>query len=181
MRNVPGICLVLCSVVAGPLSAQSADDQASSPARVRLTPLAPRSRPLIGVPVAMGADTVRLVLHGTTDTVGIPTETLRGIEEYRGRRSSWDRGALIGALVLGLGGAIAVPVFNEAIGEGSATNSTEAIAVGLVGGAVTGGLLGAGIGAMFSRERWSARPLVGVRRVAARDRVDLGVGLEWAF
>ena len=179
MKAIPAICIMLCAV--GPLPAQTTDNGAQNPARVRLLLLAPGSRPLIGVPVTMRADTVRLVLQGTTDTVGVATQALRGIEESRGRRSSWDRGAMIGALVLGIGGAIAVPAFNEAIGDGTATNGGEAVALGLVGGAVTGGLLGAGIGAMFSRERWSARPIVGVRRAAARDRVDLGVALGLAF
>ena len=181
MPNFPRLCLILC-VAASPLSAQIDEVATRNLARVRLLPLSADSRSLVGVPVSVSADTIQLILNGTTDTIDVAMKTLRGIEEFRGRRSNWDRGALIGGIVLGIGGAIAAPLISAAMYDGGGVpGDGELVPLGFAAGALAGGVLGAGIGALSSRERWSARPIVGVRRGAARDRVDLGLGLAFTF
>lgn len=180
MSILPLAGVIVCAM-AGPLSAQADGNPAPIAAPIRVTTTGPAARSLVGVPVRSSADTIRIVLSGRADTVALPATSIRRIEELRGRRSNWDRGALAGALVLGVAGAIAAPLISDAMDDSRTSVGAEAIGVGFAGGALAGAVIGAGVGALSTRDRWSARPLGGVRRVGTRDRVRVGVAMAVAF
>jgi hypothetical protein len=172
---------LIASAVAAPLSAQTDVKSAPYATPIRVTTRGLDARALIGIPIRLDEDTIRLVLRGTGDTLTVASASLSQVEELRGRRSNWDRGALAGALALGVAGAIAAPLIVDAIDDGPGSADAEAIGVGFAGGALAGGIIGAGIGALSTRERWSARPHVGIRRVGARDRKHVGISLAITF
>ena len=175
MPKLASACLLLCGAISSPLSAQSSDAAGPDADLIRLTSRSEGATRLTGVPVSIGSDTIRLVLTGGTDTLAVATSTLRRVDEMRGRRSNFDRGALFGAATLGIAGAIIAPLFNEAIGDGPSSNQMAAVGAGFVAGAASGALIGAAIGALSSRDRWSGHPSF-VAAVAPTER-GLGLGL----
>ena len=181
MPKLASACLLLCGAISGPLSAQMSDAAGRDANVIRLTSLSEGATKLIGVPVSIGSDTIRLVLTGATDTLAVATSTLRRVDEMQGRRSNFDRGALIGAATLGIAGAIIAPLFNEAMGDGPSSNQMAAVGAGFVAGAASGALMGAAIGALSSRDRWSGHPSF-VARVRPTGRgvgLGLAMGLEF--
>lgn len=175
MRTLPGFIAMSCAILALSVSAQIASAQRGPVRSIRLIPLDRDAKSLVGAPVSFGPDTVTLVVRGRMDTLKVAVGSLRGIDESRGRRSNWDRGALIGGLMLGITGAIATPLVAEAFGEGE-SQVTEAIGLGFGAGAVAGAVLGAGIGALSSRDSWTARPLVSLRPA---DQGGMSLGLSF--
>jgi hypothetical protein len=174
--------LIAAATLESPLTAQvSGNEDTVAVARVRLNPVGPHARRLVGDVVSFGADTIHLVLRGAADTTHVATASLRRIEEFQGRRSNLGRGALIGAMTLGLAGAIVTPLIVDAIGEGAASNQMEAVGLGLAGGAVAGGLVGAAIGALTSRDRWAERPVLNVRAAPTPAGIDVGLAMRLSF
>lgn len=180
MIRSPVLTLIAVTMLASPLAAQSSSD-ANSATRVRLTPVSSHAKKLVGDAVSIGADTIHIVLKGATDTIKVATASLRRIDEFQGRRSNFGRGALIGAITLGIAGAIITPTAIAAIGDGPSTNQLEAVGVGFAGGALAGALVGAAIGAMTSRERWSECRSLYVRVAPTSTGMELGVAAHLSF
>jgi len=84
----------------------------------------------------------------------IPQEIVALFEESAGRKSSAGRGALLGFLIGGVGGVAFGIYFEES--EGVSNNERGLYPVGFgLGGALVGCGVGALVGAMIKRERWS--------------------------
>lgn len=181
MSKLASAWFLLCGAISSPLSAQVADAASPDANLIRLTSLTTGTGKVTGAPVSIGADTIRLVLQGATDTIAIATSALRRIDELQGRRSNFDRGALIGALTLGLAGAIMAPVYNEAMSEGRSSNQMAAVGVGFVAGAASGALIGAAIGALSSRDRWSRHPSFAARVAPTERGLGLGLAMRLGF
>jgi hypothetical protein len=182
MPNIASATLLLCAAIASPLSAQMVAATGPSASRIRLISRHSDTRTLTGTAVFVGLDTIRLVIKGATDTIAVATSTLRRVEQVRGRRSNVDRGAVIGAITLGIAGAIAAPLITEAMGDGpSQTDEMEVIGIGLLGGGISGAIIGAGIGALSTRDRWSAHPSFVARVVPTPTGMDLGLAMRLGF
>jgi hypothetical protein len=90
------------------------------------------------------------------DPVTIATATVRRVEISRSRSSrgaGFRRGALRGAIIMGVLGAISLGLQHDSVGEDGAT-ATEAVLLGAWSGGLFGGLIGGGIGAARAGDRW---------------------------
>ena len=182
MSRLTSAYLLLGLMISSPLSAQTGDAVGPGAIRIRLTSLGSDVKRLTGVPVSVGSDTIRLVLEGAIDTIAVATSTLRRVDEVRGRRSNFDRGAVIGAMTLGIAGAIAAPLLAASLADGPGqTHETEAIGVGLLAGTVSGAIIGAGIGALSSRERWSEHRSFVARVAPIPTGLEVGLAMRLGF
>lgn len=144
--------------------------------RIRVTTRAP-SR-MTGTLIDIGGDSLRLVV-GKRDTVGVPLSAVTRLEESRGRRANYTKGALIGGgmgLALGLGvGALADGLRNLGCESATCDNPSHlggALAIGGLAGAGVGAGVGALLAGVFQKERW--QPVV-------RPGGALGVGVRLRF
>ena len=144
-------------------------------ARIRVTTSAP-SRRVTGTLIDVGGDSLRLAV-GKRDTVGVPHSAVTRLEESRGRRANYTKGALIGGgvgLALGLGGGLLAD-FGQSLGCESTSctsNLGEALAIGGLAGAGVGAGVGALLAGAFPKERW--QPVV-------RPGGSVGLGLRLRF
>jgi hypothetical protein len=151
----PLMCLVVLAMLSGlatPVSAQSslpiAVDQ-----RVRVWTAAAEAT--TGRVVAATAETVQIAPEGG-EPVTVAVKTVRRVEISRGRTSrgaGFKKGAIRGAIIMGVLGAILNSLQHEQIGEDGAT-VTEAALLGLWSGGLFGGLIGGGIGAARAGDKW---------------------------
>lgn len=126
-----------------------------------------------GLRIAVSADSV----------VEVPAATLERLEQSMGRRGHAVRGGLIGAgvgLAVGLAGFAAVTSqSNVRCTEDLDCGAWAVIAGG--GGAVVGGLIGLGVGALWKTEHWAEAPVsrLTVTPIVGVDRA--GLALRVAF
>lgn len=175
MFRLSTACLLLYAFAVGSLAAQQTKE---AQPRIRVTPFGPESKRIVGMPVSLGADTVRLVLAGATDTISIARVWIRRLEERSGRRSNLGRGAAIGAVVGGVLGGTAMVIYSTTGEDGGGQLEALATSLSIAGGAAIGALLGGGVGLLSSHERWRLIPTVAPSRgpvaflVGARVRVS---------
>jgi len=148
-------------------SAQGQDNTSASPvlavgSRVRITSTATPGRTR-GMVQALDESVVTLATD--TGVIKMPLTSITALDVSLGRKRNWLKGAaigLVGGLILGS----LTPLAERDVLNGSdGTTRGEAIA----GGAFTGVLFGAGIGAVIRTERWSK-----VTLSAAQPRVQNG-------
>ncbi len=162
--------------------------------RVRVT--APDLRRREGTVQLLTTDSLVLVVRGawpvqwlTTDglvvrnRLAIPLASVTRLEVSRGRKSRVGRGAGIGLLGGGLLGLTissgVLPRNGGCRGAGFVEPPREVcVALGTVGGAVVGTLLGVVVGAMASTDKWKAVPLL---RVAPQRDGRFGLGASVRF
>ncbi len=150
-RMASVVVLAVLSGLAPPASAQSslpiAVDQ-----RARLWTDAADA--VTGRVTAVTPATVQLLVDGREVTVATPS--VRRAEISRGqstRGAGFRKGAIRGAIIMGVLGAILNPLHRDEIGDDGAT-VVEAALLGAWSGALFGGLIGGGIGAARAGERW---------------------------
>jgi len=151
----PGLWLVALAVLCGlppSASAQSglpiAVDQ-----RVRLWTDAADA--VTGRVTAVTPTTVHVAPEGR-EAVTVATSTVRRIESSRSRTSrgaGFRKGAIRGAIIMGVLGAISLGLQHDDVGEDGATVS-EAVLLGVWSGGLFGGLIGGAIGAARSGDQW---------------------------
>ena len=136
--------------------------------RVRVTAIAveenrryvDRTQRYVGTLVALAGDSLVLATDGTTTTWRMPSVTR--LDVYRGRKSAWLKGMIIGAGVAGAASFAFWAWFLEGLSETDGTGDngeTWAIVGGLsLAWAAGGALLGAGIGAQIRSDRWEEVP-----------------------
>jgi hypothetical protein len=157
MRHSSLICLIL-TLTAAELSAQTS--HARGPVRIRLAPANSDWKPMIGVSVSIGADTILLVLDGSKDTVKVLTAGLARIERSTPGRSNVARGMLIGGLIGGAaGGATGYALGSSDTGD-EGTVAPYMISGGIGVGALLGSIVGAIRSARSPHERWDAMPTI---------------------
>ena len=107
--------------------------------------------------------------NGPLQVHRIPMSAIAKLDVRTGRRSHWAKGAGIGVLV-GL-------IRGVSVARSDHNPDDDPLEIGV--GAVTGGLLGMGIGALIKSDKWSEVPLdqVRPRLVAQQDGVGVGVFL----
>jgi hypothetical protein len=144
--------LVVIVAVAAPALAQSglpiAVDQ-----RVRLWTDAADA--VTGRVIGVTPTTVQVAPQGR-DAVTVATSSVRRIEIGQGRTSrgaGLRKGAIRGAIIMGVLGALSLGLQHGDIGEDGAT-VTEAVLLGVWSGGLFGGLIGGAIGAARSGDRW---------------------------
>ena len=144
-------------------------------ARIRVTTSAPERR-VTGTLIGVEGDSLRLAV-GKRDTVGVPVSAVTRLEESRGRRANYTKGAVIGGgvgLALGLGVGLLAD-FGRSLGCESpscTSNLGEALAIGGLAGAGVGAGVGALLAGAFPKERWQP---------AARPGRSVGLGLRLRF
>lgn len=156
MRHSSLMCLIL-SLTAAELSAQSTD--AGRPIRIRLVPANADWKPMIGVAVMMGLDTIQLVLDGKKDTVKVLTAELARVERSTSRRSNTSRGLITGLLVGAAVGGGAGYLLRSAGMDGGEVEPWV-VPAGIGAGALLGGVIGGVWGARSNREQWEAMPTI---------------------
>ena len=148
-------------VLTATASANGQDNTSVSPvpavgSRVRITSTATQGR-VRGVVGALDETVVTLATDaGVTK---IPLTTITASEVSLGRKRNWRWGAAIGlagGLILGSVSPLEEP--DPFVGFAGTTRGQE-----IVGGALVGVLLGAGIGALVRTERWSAVTLIAIQ------------------
>ena len=151
--------------------------------------LTPRQRVRITAPVvglheeqAVFQSIERGVLVVSVDTtLRIHLALLERLEAQAGRKSHWGTGAVVGGVLGGAGGAMAV----VAVCTGFAAPGYDCrsdVALGFVGGALGGAVVGMVIGAAIRTDKWEEVPLSRLRVSLAPQRNGrLGFGLEVRF
>lgn len=137
-------------------------------ARIRVQhQAADRRRTVTGTLIGRTADSVRLQLEGSTDTVAIPLDRIRLLRVSRERGSAAGSGAVIGLLSGAVFGFVA----------GSSCDCGRPGLAGLVLGGIFGGLgsgVGAGVGALTRVDHWQP---VRLPTQPTADRTSAGVPL----
>lgn len=148
--------LVLICLAYAPLTrALAAQDPPTSPSAslIRVTSVDARIARIIGTPLSIRGDTIKLLVRGSRDTLAVATSSLRRVERMMGRRGFVRRGRTA-ALVAGSLGAVLGLI-------GGAVQNSDAVSVpgGVLAGAATGGIVGllAG-GALADGEIWKEVP-----------------------
>jgi hypothetical protein len=153
-------------------------------ARVRVVAVAASSKPVIGTIVRVDERMMELRLADRKDLTFVPRAAIKKLEVSRGRRSR-GRGALIGALIGGALGAIAVLATP---GQSCEPSSNPWSCIGGISkgeGALALGGLGAGLGALVGlvippAEKWTPVPMAQVSVAPGRQR-RIQVSLSLAF
>jgi hypothetical protein len=168
-----GIALLIG--LTGTVAAQQ-DTTLRLPVRVRVSVASGRSRTerqsgnepaghdhIIGTLVRVSRDTVVVLPAGKDVPMAIPSARVNTIEISRGRRSEASRGALVGFLVGGVGGAIAAIIHcSGSCEENQGAFGDEAGLAIIGGGALAGTGIGWLVGSMFHQEGWQP---VSLRRI----------------
>jgi hypothetical protein len=120
-------------------------------ARVRVTLLARPEAPIIGSLLAYRPKSIVLAAEPDSAERTFTRADLAKFEQSTGMHSKAGKGAVIGAVLGGVGAGLLGALFASAIKEGD----SEAIPLVLgVGGAVVGGLVGAALGEDTKHEGW---------------------------
>jgi hypothetical protein len=122
----------------------------------------------------------------TVDTLQVALKQLTRLDVYRGRKSNWGKGALIGAASLAsVGAALALVACSDGTCDGTgvyALTTGDVVGVFALGGALGGALIGAVIGALAKSDRWEEVPLDQFRMSFAPQRDGrFAFGLSVAF
>lgn len=146
--------------------------------RVRVTAPSIAEHRIVGTIVTIGADTLTLKTkrkvepfilnsNGQAETLAIPFASVTKLEVIRGKKRNVVKGAGIGVVVGGLSGV--VYGFSEGDDPPGGilgwTAKEKAAMLGIMG-SLSGGVLGALIGALKTTDRWEKAPL---------DRLRLGL------
>ena len=118
----------------------------------------------------------------TVDTLTVARASITRLEVQRGRKTNARTGAWIGALSLGLAGVgLGIGVCVQRIEcEGDEWSAVIGVLGGV--GALGGGLIGLGVGALIKTERWEEVPLDRLRVSFAPQRAGrFGLGLSVRF
>jgi hypothetical protein len=100
-------------------------------------------------------DTLQIAVDGRDQTI-VAIGTVRKLDVSRGltsRGASARKGAVRGAIISGVLGAISLGLQHETVGE-HGSSFGKAAALGAWSGGLFGGLIGAGVGAARAGERW---------------------------
>jgi hypothetical protein len=166
MRCASTMVLASSLVLAG--DARSDDlPQASLPitvgSKVRL--LAPMTIEGEQKGIIQQVDEKSLTLNLTNRTsITVARSAITRLEVSTGQKRQWLKGMVIGAVIEGVGLAATATIQQDcsaSSSSGSLCFSSRAEALGV--GVAAGALVGAGIGALFKGDRWSAVPLEAVR------------------
>lgn len=112
-----------------------------------------------------------------TSLVRVPMAQVARLQVSLGRRSNIDHGAKRG-LLIGSGIGLALGIAWAADNTGFLTCDAGCVLVNVLGGASTGAALGAGIGALSSRDIWQDVPVrSSVVIVPLTQRVGIGVAI----
>lgn len=139
-----------------------------------------RGKQVVGQIVEMDGDTLTIALHGRSIRLTVPRDAIARMDLSRGRRSAGERlfkGAGIGALVGGLGGAL----LGQTGDKDSFCRGSCGALVGGIGFGALGVLVGAAGGLASEGERWEQVPARAVQvsvKPVARGR---GLGLAVSF
>ena len=156
---------------------------ASSSDALTQEPLQPGQRVRVTVP-SHGLDnheeTFRSVRADTLvlSSGSYPLSDVGRLDVHAGRHSHPWRGAAIGALSLGIAGAVAAAITCNTLHE-SCKKGERAIAT--VGGAAAGAVLGAGVGLLIKTDKWEEVPLDGLRVSIVPIGSGFGIGARIAF
>jgi hypothetical protein len=149
--------IILFGILIGAVPAIAA---AQSAANVRVGDrlrVSAADRPVvIGRVTAANAAAIELQQDGADAPVSMSRAGMRRIEISRGGVSKGQgakRGAIWGAVIAGVAGAISLGLQHEQVGE-DGSSVGKAAALGAFSGGLFGGLIGAGIGAARAGERW---------------------------
>jgi hypothetical protein len=106
----------------------------------------------------LALDSVALRLASADREVSMPLHIIDSLDVWRGKTRTHAReGALIGAVLVGVAGAISGGTA-ECKGWGCPDSGATA-AIGFVFGATVGALMGGFVGSAFSVDRWQRVPL----------------------
>jgi len=172
------LSILLSTLLLVPLAAAGAQDLPLQPGqRVRVT--------VPSVDVSKQKATFQRIAHDTL-VLSSASYALSDVTqlEVQGRRSNWDRGALYGGVAVGavgLGLGIAWMVECDKGGELCPDPPAASLLLAPIG-FLAGGVLGAGIGALTTRDKWEQVPLerLHVGPVAMRNG-RIGFGLSMTF
>ncbi len=118
--------------------------------RVRITTSGP-SRRLAGTLIGLDRDSLWMAV-GKRDTVALPLSLVTRLEESRGRRANYRKGAIIGGgvgLVVGLGVGLLAD-YGRSLGCESVSCSQSNLGEALAIGGLAGAAVGAGVGALVA-------------------------------
>ena len=149
------IAFVGVLIVALPATA-AAQSTASVRVGDRLRVSAADKPAVTGRVTAADAAAIELQPDGSTTPVSIVRAAMTRIETSRGGESMGHgakRGALWGAVIAGVAGAISLGLQHDQVGE-DGSSVGKAAALGAFSGGLFGGLIGAGVGAARAGERW---------------------------
>ncbi len=173
--RLPLFALVLCTP---PLAGQEALPAPGS--RVRLQPTGAQDW-IVGRLEEGDDETLVLLRDGETTPLAVSRSMIARLEVSRGRRGRTGTGMLLGGLAGALAGGVTVLALCGP--DGCIGSGIVLLPLGMAGGALAGGGIGAAIGATIRSERWQAVPLEDpVLGVVPLDRgVGLGVALPVRF
>jgi hypothetical protein len=104
---------------------------------------------------AVTSDTVQVAVDGR-DAATLAVSAIRRVEVSRSRTSrgqGFKKGALRGALIAGVLGAISLGLQHDQVGE-DGSSAAKAAALGAWSGGLFGGLIGGAIGAARAGDEW---------------------------
>jgi hypothetical protein len=174
------LACLLTILLVGPICAAAAQDRTpllEPGARVRVT------APDLGI--TKQAATFDVLEGGTLvvtadSTMYCPLRSVTQLEVHAGRRSKWGTGAVVGGVVGGAGGALALGLFCQGYAAPGHDCSSD-MKSGFLGGALGGALLGMGIGAAITTDRWEEVPLDRLRVSVVPQRGGVALGISVAF
>ncbi len=183
MRTVLSLAVVPLLIPLAALSAQE-PPPIEAGSRIRVTAPTVGADKLVGMCVEVDATRLRIQAGERVPPRAISLTDVTRLEVSQGRKSNALKGLLIGGLVgTPIGAAVGGVVGSIAHGLDEAHASMAAyVATGALVFGAAGGLVGLGIGALSSSERWKEVPLdrLRVSFVARRDgRFALGVSVAF--
>jgi outer membrane lipoprotein SlyB len=184
------LCVVLLAVTGPKVGAQSGAMPAFwQGARLRVTSPALGPQRRVVTLLRQHADTIVVRVEGRSDSTVLRSADISRLELSRGAHTQVRKGLIIGAISGAvLGAVITYASYKEpdctniygCIDSPIETRSTET-AFGAIGGGVLGGLVGAGVGAVWKVENWEYFRIpgaaTGLRVVPTRS----GIALSAAF
>ena len=146
--------LLLATVLLALSSPACAASPVTTGERVRVTLIAREPAPVVGRVLELPSDAILLSAEPDSAPRAIPRAAIARLEVHRGTGTNAGRGAVIGALIVGIPASL-LGIFGAGVTEEPGGLSTTEAAL-VAGGA--GAVLGAGIGALIGKsekhERW---------------------------
>lgn len=148
-----------------------------------------RGKQVVGQIVKMDGDTLTITLEGRSTRLTVPRDAIARMDLSRGRRSAGERlfrGAGLGVLVGGLGGALVglasggddcPPHSVDCIGF----STSDRMAIGGILLGTLGSVVGAAVGLGSKGERWEQVPARGVQVTVKRVARGRGLSLAVSF
>ncbi len=191
MRHATILVAILAFVPLASATAQVQQPPVERGVRVRVTTPPPpcpawytsctrdSPRHYVGTFVAWKADT--LVVETKGHTLALPWDSVTKLEVSQGQKRNTREGVLIGLLVGGVAGAVVAVAIHEECERcfiDPATLPVAVATVGVLGGVVTGAI----IGSLIRTDRWQEVPLERLRlQVAPQRDGRFGLGLSVRF